>query len=279
MRHAFLILAHKNYEQLVKFIDQLSFGEIFIHVDRKNEPLYERLKLLQKTRGGLHVLEKRERVNWSGLSIVKAELRLLQAANAYGDFDYFHMMSGQDLLLVNEDGFNKWFAKMPGAQYMDVKEAGSLAWRLQVYSFFRENPKNRTVPFRLADGLLRLVQVPFVRRKAFKGQLIWMGSTWFSITQDAVRWILKVTEEKQLERVYERTACPDEHYFQMILMNSPFQAALVHDTGRYIKWGSTASPKILTMTNYLDFMRSGCVIARKFDSTVDESVIEKVCEI
>lgn len=276
MKHAFLISAHKNYEQLEILIDQLSFGDIYIHVDLKNEPLYLQLQELAKAKDNLIVLKNRIKVNWSGLSIVKAQNRLLKAACDNGSYDYIHNMSGQDLLLMTHDRFDQWFKQNPKSEHIECKPAEFMSWRLRVYSLFRENPKNRTVLLRGIDILLRLVQLPFVRRRAFRNQQIWLGSNWFSITQPAAEYILKVTREESLEMVYEKTACPDEHYYQMILKNSPFSGNINQNTGRYIKWEGGNSPKTLTMADYQDLMNSGCIIARKFDLNTDPKIISEI---
>lgn len=277
MKHAFLISAHKNYEQLEKLINQLSFGTVFVHVDNKSEELYKKILKLKNIKNYLHVLEERETVNWSGLSQVRAELRLMEEANRYGPFDYYHIVSGQDLLIKSPEEFDRWFRKDKMAVYLEARPAGKMSWRLQVYSLFRENPKNRTLPYRYTDIALRLIQIPFVRRKPFRGKTVWMGSNFCSLTHEAIKIVLEETRRNHRLDDFRYTACADEHYVQMILMNSRLKKCIVQNTGRYICWEGDASPRILTMKDYPQLLNSDCIIARKFDVDVDPEIVERIC--
>ena len=76
MRHAFLILAHNEFQILKILLSMLDDGrnDIYLHIDKKVVlgPLEQDLFRLAKAR--LFVLEQRLDVRWGDISVVKAEL-------------------------------------------------------------------------------------------------------------------------------------------------------------------------------------------------------------
>ena len=45
LNHAFILSAHTNFEQIKLLLSTLHFGDVFIHVDKKSEELYQKLKV------------------------------------------------------------------------------------------------------------------------------------------------------------------------------------------------------------------------------------------
>ena len=48
LNHAFILSAHTNFEQIKLLLSTLHFGDVFIHVDKKSEELYQKLKDVSK---------------------------------------------------------------------------------------------------------------------------------------------------------------------------------------------------------------------------------------
>ena len=71
MKHAFLILAHNEFELLRLLVARLddSRNDIFIHFDKKVAVLPE----IKVKEAGLTILEDRKDVRWGGFSMVEAE--------------------------------------------------------------------------------------------------------------------------------------------------------------------------------------------------------------
>ena len=87
-RHAYLILAHRNFSQLKKLVELLDDerNDIFIHVDSKAE--FDPHGWTGTCRhSALTFISPRIRVNWGGVSIMRAELALLKAATSAGKYD------------------------------------------------------------------------------------------------------------------------------------------------------------------------------------------------
>ena len=81
LKHAFILSVHTNFSQIKVLIKTLLFGDVFIHVDKKQQTLFEQLKEYYSTYENVYVIENRITVNWSGLSQVKATLNLLMRLN------------------------------------------------------------------------------------------------------------------------------------------------------------------------------------------------------
>lgn len=278
MKHAFILSVHTNFDQIKYLVKSLSFGDVFIHVDKKSESLYEQLNTYYKNSDHVILLNDRINVNWSGFSQVEATIKLLTAVkDCKRKYDYIHFISGQDLLLMNEKELETFIRDNGFKEFIEVENIGNYWWRLKCFSFFRENPKNRTLFYRGLDILLRFIQLPFVRRNNLKKYTLYKGSQWFSITDDCLNYILDTVFHTDYVENFKHCACPDEHFFQIILMNSQFKDRVSRYNGRYIQFdGVNTSPKVLTGNDYEHFMNGQYMFARKFDMKVDEKVILRV---
>lgn len=279
LKHAFIISAHKSPEQLKLLISSLQFGDVFIHIDKKNDLLYSELKSFYSQSDNIYFVSNRIKVNWSGFSQVKATLELLKLIDSTSNrYDYIHFISGQDLLLMKQDQLDQYLLKNGlDKQYVDVENIGSYKWRLTTYSFFRENQKNRNICYRIIDNCLRLIQKPIIRRNNFKNYDLYKGASWFSITYDCMKYILTTIENTDYINRFKYTACPDEHFFQILLMNSKYKNKVMKYNGRYVVFeGLQASPKLLDHDDYDKFMNGQYMFARKFDLNEDPKVINKV---
>lgn len=279
LKHAFIISVHKNFEQIKLLVGSLSFGDVFLHVDLKSDELYHKLCMEYKNSSNVKIIENRVNVNWSGFSQVEATLNLLKAVKKnHKEYDYIHFISGQDLLLLSPkklDSFIENHGK--GKEFIDIEDIGNYKWRVKCFNFFRENPKNRTLIYRGIDILLRLIQLPFIRRHNLQNYKLYKGSSWFSITSDFLTYVIKVVEGTDYVQQFRYTACPDEHFFQILAMNSEFKHCIVSNNFRYVVFEKlNPSPKTLTMEDYPNFMNGNYMFARKFDWNKDKDVIYQV---
>ena len=88
-RHAYLILAHKNFGQLRKLAGLLDDprNDIYVHVDRKSASSPEEWLRGACKYSRLSLISPRISVSWGGVSIMRAELALLKAATQAGHYD------------------------------------------------------------------------------------------------------------------------------------------------------------------------------------------------
>lgn len=281
LRHAFIMSVHTNLEQLQVLVTALQFGDVYIHVDKKQDTLFHQLKEIYKNNSNVFLVEDRVSVNWSGFSQVQATIKLFELVESTKRiYDYIHFISGQDLPLMSHAQMDDYIkGKGIDQQFVEVNDIDSYKWRLTQYSFFRENPNNRKKLYRLTDIALRLIQMPLVRRKNFKGFELYKGSQWFSITYECMKYILSYIRENDYCSKFAYTACPDEHFFQVLLMNSKYKDKILKYNSRYIVFeGLNASPKTLGVEDMDYFMNGQYMFARKFDMNKDRQVISKILD-
>lgn len=279
LRHAFIMSVHTNLEQLQILVTALQFGDVYIHVDKKQDTLFQQLEEIYKNNSNVFLVEDRVSVNWSGFSQVQATIKLFELVESTKrTYDYIHFISGQDLPLMSHAQMDDYIeGKGIDQQFVEVNDIDSYKWRLTQYSFFRENPNNRKKLYRLTDIALRLIQMPFVRRANFKGFELYKGSQWFSITYECMKYILSYIRENDYCSKFRYTACPDEHFFQVLLMNSKYKDKVLKYNSRYIVFeGLNASPKTLGVEDMDYFMNGQYMFARKFDMNKDLKVFRLI---
>lgn len=279
MHHAFIISVHKGFAQIKLLLTSMQYADVYIHVDKKADLLYRQLRAEYDTNPHVHIIERRIQVNWSGFSIVEAMLALMKAVKESGNtYDYIHSISGQDLPLMNHEKIDNFIIQAGyGRQFIEYEDIGTYAWRIKCYSFFRENPKNRTILYRGVDIMIRLLQLPFLRRKNLKGYHLYKGSSWFSITQDCLDYIIEHVDKSEYVKQFQYTACPDEHFFQILILNSEFREKVYNHNFRYIHFETLKSSPIVLRKEHKDkFMNGQYLFARKFDIDIDSDIITEV---
>lgn len=73
MKHAYLIIAHQDVEILKVLLTLLDDkrNDVFLHIDKKSEALFEAMKSIKLERAGFYLLQKRIDVRWG----ISAKLR------------------------------------------------------------------------------------------------------------------------------------------------------------------------------------------------------------
>ena len=96
MRHAILIMAHRDIDHLCHLIEYFCRNcDVFIHLDAKaglGDGIVDRLRGYAQ----VCLVSREYGVNWGGTSVLDSELALLSSAYEYERYDYFHLLSGQD---------------------------------------------------------------------------------------------------------------------------------------------------------------------------------------
>ena len=109
MKHAILILAHKNLVQIRRLIEYFTKDcDVYMHLDSKG--VYD-AELIQDMRRYPQVIliDTSYEVNWGGFSVLHSEMELLRYAYEHGQYDYFHLISGQDYPIRPLNYFLRFF--------------------------------------------------------------------------------------------------------------------------------------------------------------------------
>ena len=97
-----------------------------------------------------------------------------------------------------------------------------------------------------------------VRRKLNINRIdykMYKGSSWFSITHDAVTAVLE--NQILLKKRFKFCLGADEIWLQTYLLNYEFSTRIYESNMRYIKWiQGNPSPETLTMADYNDLIAS-----------------------
>lgn len=288
-KHAYLILAHKNFNQLKKLIELLDNpnNNIFVHVDAKAEDFDASMLENVVEKSKLFILPERLSVNWGGVSIMRAELALLKAACQEGSYEYYHLLSGMDLPLKTQKEIHDFFENNRGKEFISLwKFKKSTLSRFRYYTIFPEGEsKFRTrIVNHIFKGLQMLLGIRINKDVEFH-----YGSQWFSITDGLARYILK--QEKWLEKVFGHTSTCDEIFLQTVVCNSKFKDNLYETRKvesnrestkgnmRFIDWTrgeSVRHPWTLRVEDEELLNSVEHLWARKFDETVDSEIIDRI---
>ena len=118
MQKNYLILAHKNPNQLYRMVKALhdKTSHFYIHIDAKS-PISPFKECLQ----GLPVsfIDQREDCVWGDFSIVRATINLMEAAAKALPKGYFILMSGQDYPITSQKEINIFLEQYNDSDFID----------------------------------------------------------------------------------------------------------------------------------------------------------------
>ncbi|MDK1717135.1 beta-1,6-N-acetylglucosaminyltransferase [Dellaglioa algida] len=277
-KHAFMIMARDadiNLRMLLKSLDHED-NDIYLHVDAK-AGIIDTTGMVEKS--SLKVCD-RINVNWAAQSQVSAEMLLIKAVISENiEYKYIHLLSGNDLLIVDHDKFHNFF-KNTNKQFVDIESIDEKinVRRIKYYFPLQELVgKKHGVLWMLQKVLMYLQIVVGVNRKTSLYNHIAKGANWFSITLNCGIFILN--KEKEINKYFSKGQSADELFLQTILINSEYKNDIINNNQRYTKWNKGEnSPEILTMNDLKSIEESNKLIARKFDYKVSSNIMKKLTE-
>ena len=277
---AFMVLAHSNIDQLNLFIKQLlkyDYSWVFVLLDNKCKC---REKVLKHER--VILLKEEINIRWGDYSQIKATKCLIDSARSYSDFDYYSFHSGADLLIKPIDGFVDFLEsdayieveKMP---IKNTKRCGNMERIGMHYPRFMRRKCTFHSPIRYA----RAIYMTMYKFKIHKvdSRLFWFGSSFFTVSKKMIDgYYAFLNKHPDYEKYFIHSLCADEIYFNTIFMNIE-GAKITSDNNLFcIKWDRTekyaGSPQTLTIHDKDDLLKSDAFFARKFDSKIDNKVID-----
>jgi hypothetical protein len=283
MEKAYIILAHKEPDQLYRLIEKLDdkSSDFFVHIDKKiNLSVFNNLIDFKDK---VHII-KREKSNWGEIGIVKAILSAFEAIKRTGKrFEQIILLSGQDYPIKSNDYLNDFFNTSPHKVFMEHwpipnyriwKESGGI-FRINKY-FIGLKPYQRFLSKTLNFTAMFL---PFFRRKLPYNLKPYGGWMWWSIDMYTLDYILQfLIDHPKYLKYHKFTFVPDEMFFQTILLNSKDENLLkriTNDNKRYIHWKEGKShPEILGRADVKNIKQSNHLFARKFDIKHDRDILE-----
>lgn len=280
MKHAYLIIAHHEFEILKKLVQAIDDerNDIYIHIDKK----VKILPFVRTSQSNLMVLTNRVDVRWGDLSQLRAEYALLEAAYKQNrQYAYYHILSGVHLPLYPQKYIHAFFDNL---QHKDVLQPmgtsdEEILLKIRRYNLFVrhfQNP-NRSLKniaqfcWKAGIWLQKKLGITRTANKQFV-----KVSNWCSLTHASVGYLL--TKKEKVLKDYKYTLCADEFFIATELTNSPFEPnILYYDHLLSCDFGKNSNPRIYRTEDYESLIHSGCLFARKF-SMKDMNIVDKILQ-
>lgn len=272
-KHAYLIMAHNNFNLLEKLVGSLDYeyNDLYVHIDKKVKN-FDFSHLRKCVKKSTVYFVKRINVEWGGQSQVLTELLLYKSAYKNGYYSWYHLVSGVDLPLTNAENIYTFFSDKCKS-YIYIKPDTS-EWDKQRVSRYRFNIKNK----RLSNYISSIQEKLHIDRTSKID--VKKGYNWASLTNKSVEVLLN--KEMLIKKMTFASLCADEVYKQTILYNFANDTIFYDADGnttdlRYVDWSSEGNhPKILDEYDYEKILNSGKLFARKFDEVKSKDLINKL---
>ena len=225
-KHALLIQAHQDISYFIKLAKIQPNVNFYVHMDAKSDyfPDAETAQL-----ANVFLLKDRITVRWGGFSQIEASLKLFETAFANEDNAYFHLVSGEDVVLQPFEVIEKqWQQRFDFQVMMTCEMAPEYAYRFIMDSPHADSDWQR----QLTGKIITKLQQGVAKVKPYHSP-IYFGSQWFSVTRADWEKIVPFTDE--YSDFFRHKLVPDEHFFQTLITEKlTNQIRLSNDNRRQI---------------------------------------------
>ncbi len=293
----FMIVAHNNPAFLARLVDRLQapWSEIVVCIDLKAH-----LSIFQEALAGRRVLfvdpDRRVDVQWGGIGLTTAAIRMMQDATKRSPAGRLCMLSGVDYPIKPIEAIGA--ALRSDIEFVRVDRAldpsrSGLHDDFVRYAYFNDvrllNPRSSPLPLaqRAITRALRLW--PRGRRS---GLPPFHGCGWWCITRDAADWVLDYLDRRPEFFAWLRHVnCPDEIFMQTLLKASPFATRIAQDRTasmivaeknlhgcHYIDWSqpNSSSPKSMDLSDLPALAASSGLFTRKVDPLRSAALLDAI---
>ena len=265
-RHAWLIIAHNEFEVLQRLVSMLDAPEsdFYIHFDKKVRTLPE----IRVEHGRLTILKERIDVRWGTVSQIKTEFALFESAAQNAPYSYYHIISGTTLPLKSLNEINDFFYQMNGKSIVtgmmsDVPYQEMLKlhrYNLFLYNYTASKKWIRRICqflWKCSIAIQRILDIQINRGKVF-----YKASNWLSLSEEAVQMLL--SRKSKILKNYRWSFCGDEFFIPSELMDSPLRDS-IYDCHHYlIHLIGRANASTYHLSDWEALSKSDYLFARKF---------------
>lgn len=281
MRHAYLIIAHNEFEVLKLLVSMLDDerNDIYVHIDRtvKNIPVLKAIK------SHLFVLDSRIDVRWGNYSQIQCEYLLWETAISNGPYDFYHLISGTHLPLKFQDEIHSFFDGFSGkslfcnleSRHRDYQEM----LKLHRYNFCTKTyASQNTIISSISQFVWKLV---IAMQRCLNITInddisCYWANNWCSLSHDAVAFLIK--HKKDVRKRYRWSFCGDEWFAPTELMNSEFKDLIVNIPYLYNNIGRNNASE-LNASDIPSLLSGDYCFARKFSSKHLDVISSAICKI
>jgi hypothetical protein len=283
--HAYVILAHKNLDQLPRLVRTLDTGQasFFLHIDKKTNisPYKQELGEIGQLP---HVqFVKRYHCPWAAFGIIKAQRAAMQTAlRTNPRFTHLTLLTGQDYPIKPPDEIDLFFDAHRGTSFTGYLLGDT---KKQRKNQRRARYKNWYLYFagrywRVSSKLLKKVgikrRVPGVLRPV-------KGWAFFTLSRECTEYVLRFFEENpRYVKFFKHTKHPDEYFWHTILLRSPLKETVELKPLRYEPFEERrpfrGHGRVLRKEDLAELkaQSSKCFFAKKFDTTVDSDILHLI---
>jgi core-2/I-Branching enzyme len=278
MKIAYLILCHKDPEQVLRLIRRLDNGDVLfvVHVDKRAERyVYNTIVSFASTRSNVY-LSERCRCFWGGFGIVQATINCIKALLELSiQFDYAVLLSGQDYPIKSNSQIQSFFQQNRGNEFIESFSLHkSNRWSEAVGKF---NAASRVEYWTI---FLRSRNIQIRCKRTFPlGLEPFGGSQWWCLSRELLEYIAAfIQTNSDFVRYFRATFIPDESFFQTVVANSPFRNNIVSDDMRYADWDNPnpSLPRTLDANDFLKLKASYKLFARKVEAVRSDTLLDKL---
>lgn len=286
-KHAFLIIAHNNREQLINLVKLLDdpLNDIYIHIDLKVH-LIDDTELFSVCQYSKINIYRNVKVAWGAFSQIKCELTLLREASKE-EHVYYHLISGVDLPIMANKDIHRFFAKHAGKEFVHFQDRAVSKQTLDHvnYYHFLQEYTNAFSP--MINKIIRGLEYVLLKAQKFMRINRWdqsytlqKGANWFSITHNLAKYV--VSEENLILKKFSYSLSGDELFLQTLIENSGFKDHLYlpiynddyQQCVRLIDW-KRGKPYVFQAEDYQEIMSSKAVFVRKCSYNLSKEMIKR----
>lgn len=288
MRIAYLILCHKNFDQLEMLIRALDCQEddFYIHVEKKVTE-YPIMK-----GDNIFYLEDNSRISikWASYEMIRATIRLIERCLQSDKlYDYIVLLSGQDYPIKSKEEIHEYFAENNHWNFIEIKNDNGYYHKIYekrnsiIYPawMLRRNYWARAIKriyIYITGG--NTYTFPILRRRNTTNLRLYYGSQWWALHRECLQWILTyIKTHPDIEKFFAHSMVPDECFFQTIFMASPYSGKR-KDKIVYMKWDGN-HPRVIdkATASFLVSQHNRFLFARKFDINTNKDALDLVSTI
>lgn len=282
MKHAYLILAHNEFQVLKRLLLALddARNDVYIHFDKKVSELPD----IHLQQANLHILKNRVDVKWGDVTVMEAELNLFEAAHKNAGYAYYHLLSGVDMPIKSQDYIHAFFNEHAGKEFIGFFQGDitdEIDRKVMKTHLFSESFRTGQGIINLSKRVLRSAFIKFQEIINYKrnGHINFKkGTQWISITGEMVKILIK--DRENILKIYQNSFCCDEIVVQTACWNSELKKNIfdMDDEGRgcmrEIRWENNVI-RDWTENDYEYLTQSDKLFARKFNSK-SISAVDKI---
>lgn len=279
MKIAYIILAHKYPEQLVRLVSRLQTENtsFFIHVDGKtDQATYAQIVNQLQNIPNLYFV-KRSKCFWGDFNIIKATIEgITTLLKSEVEFDYAILLSGQDYLIKTNTYLESFLEKHHKQEFMEYCSLHSPENKWYNQGGYYQSLKR----IEWWHFHFRSKHLCVKKKRRFLPEIEpYGGSQWWCLSKDCLKYIKDFIEQNPtFVNYFKYTFIPDELFFQTIVLNSPFKDHVINDDLRYVDWDNPNpnAPATLLKKDFETLTFSSKLFARKFDMTRDVEILDLI---